>query len=82
MMFGDDAAINSTENTQPAIFLSSAAVYDALAEKGFAPQSMIGHSLGEYTALYCAGILPFEEAFRLILLRSSLMKKAADETKG
>ena len=82
MMFGNDPALNSTENTQPAIFLSSAAVYAALAEKGFVPDSMIGHSIGEYTALYCAGIISFEEAMKLVLVRSTVMKEAANEKKG
>ena len=82
LMFNGGNALNSTENTQPAIFLSCAALFDALAEKGFNPDMMIGHSVGEYTALYCARILPFDEAFKLILARSSIMKETAVREKG
>ncbi|HEY1406375.1 MAG TPA: acyltransferase domain-containing protein, partial [Spirochaetota bacterium] len=82
MMFGDDAKLNSTENTQVAVFLSTAAIYDDLASKGFAPDMFIGHSVGEYSALYCAGVLSFEAAIKLIINRSAIMKSTADEKKG
>ncbi len=62
LMFGDDPALNSTQNTQPAVFLSSAAICSRLAKEGFAPDYFIGHSVGEYTALFCSGILGFEDA--------------------
>ncbi|HPJ36230.1 MAG TPA: acyltransferase domain-containing protein, partial [Spirochaetota bacterium] len=42
----------------------------------------IGHSLGECTALYCAGLLGFDETMRLVLKRSSLMKEASEKTAG
>ncbi|CCK81789.1 type I polyketide synthase [Desulfobacula toluolica] len=73
MMFGTDDAINSTQNTQPAVFLSSAAVYSRLSQEGFSPDYFIGHSVGEYTALFCSGMLGFEDAMRLIIKRSDLM---------
>jgi acyl transferase domain-containing protein/NAD(P)H-dependent flavin oxidoreductase YrpB (nitropropane dioxygenase family)/acyl carrier protein/NAD(P)-dependent dehydrogenase (short-subunit alcohol dehydrogenase family) len=82
LMFGDDPAINSTENTQPAVFLSSAAVFNVLSSVGFNPRYYIGHSLGECTALYCSGILGFEDTMKLVLKRSSLMKESADKTPG
>ncbi len=73
MMFGTDDALNSTQNTQPAVFLSSAAVYSRLSQEGFSPDYFIGHSVGEYTALFCSGMLGFEDAMRLIIKRSDLM---------
>ena len=59
MMFGEDDRLNLTENTQPAVFLSSAALFDRLHAKGFEPDCFIGHSVGEYTALFCSGDAKF-----------------------
>lgn len=73
MMFGQDDALNSTQNTQPAVFLSSAAIYSRLSQQGFSPDFFIGHSVGEYTALFCNGMLTFEETMKLIIKRSDLM---------
>ncbi|MEH0020268.1 MAG: beta-ketoacyl synthase N-terminal-like domain-containing protein [Desulfobacter sp.] len=73
LMFGEDDALNSTQNTQPAVFLSSAAICNRLSVEGFSPDYFIGHSVGEYTALFCSGILGFEDAMRLIIKRSDLM---------
>ena len=82
IMFTKDERLNLTENTQPAVFLSSAAIYRYLADKGFSPDFFIGHSVGEYTALYCAGILDFDTAMQLIIKRADLMKTAAEASAG
>ncbi|MBU2630188.1 MAG: acyltransferase domain-containing protein, partial [Proteobacteria bacterium] len=82
MMFGTDDAINSTQNTQPAVFLSSAAIYSRLAQEGFSPDYFIGHSVGEYTALFCSGMLSFDDAMRLIIKRSDLMHEATLKVPG
>ena len=82
MMFGADDTIHSTQNTQPAVFLSSAAVYSRLAQEGFSPDYYIGHSVGEYTALFCSGMLSFDDAMRLIIKRSDLMYEATLKTPG
>ncbi|MFH2058239.1 MAG: beta-ketoacyl synthase N-terminal-like domain-containing protein [Pseudomonadota bacterium] len=82
MMFGSDDAINSTQNTQPAVFLSSAAVFSRLSRDGFSPDYFIGHSVGEYTALFCSGILGFDDAMRLIIKRSDLMYEATVKVPG
>jgi len=82
MMFGSDDAINSTQNTQPAVFLSSAALYYRLSREGFSPDYFIGHSVGEYTALFCSGILGFDDAMRLIIKRSDLMFEATLKVPG
>ncbi len=82
MMFATDDAINSTQNTQAAVFLSSAAVYSRLAQEGFSPDYFIGHSVGEYTALFCSGMLGFDDAMRLIIKRSDLMYEATLSVPG
>jgi len=82
MMFGTNDAINSTQNTQPAVFLSSAAIFSRLSREGFSPDYFIGHSVGEYTALFCTGLLGFEDAMRLIIKRSDLMHEATLKVPG
>ncbi len=82
MMFGADEAIHSTQNTQPAVFLSSAAIYSRLAQEGFSPDYYIGHSVGEYTALFCSGMLSFADTMRLVIKRSDLMYEATLKVPG
>jgi len=82
MMFGTNETIHSTQNTQPAVFLSSAAVYSRLAREGFSPDYYIGHSVGEYTALFCSGMLSFADAMRLVIKRSDLMYEATLKVPG
>ena len=77
---GPEEELKQTKNTQPAIFLHS---YAALCLSGNKDASMAaGHSLGEYTALVCAGALEFEDALRLVRLRGELMQKAGELNKG
>jgi acyl transferase domain-containing protein/NAD(P)H-dependent flavin oxidoreductase YrpB (nitropropane dioxygenase family)/acyl carrier protein/NAD(P)-dependent dehydrogenase (short-subunit alcohol dehydrogenase family) len=82
MMFEADDRLNSTQNTQPAVFLSSAAICSRLAMEGFSPDYFIGHSVGEYTALFCSGMLGFEDAMRLIIKRSDLMYESTLKNPG
>ncbi len=82
LMFGEDESLNSTQNTQAAVFLSSAAVCSRLALEGFSPDYFIGHSVGEYTALFCSGILGFEDAMRLVIKRSDLMHESTLKVPG
>ncbi|VFQ43910.1 type I polyketide synthase [Desulfoluna butyratoxydans] len=82
MFAEEDARIHSTDFTQPAVFLATAAVFDLLSEAGFDTDYHIGHSVGEYSALYTSGILSFDDAFRLVMKRSELMKKADQNTPG
>ncbi|PID78334.1 MAG: polyketide synthase, partial [Deltaproteobacteria bacterium] len=76
IMFGKKTGLNSTENTQPAVFTASSALFEYIKSKGFYPQYFIGHSIGEYSALYASGVLDFENAMKLLLKRSELMKEA------
>ena len=57
----DDVILNQTENAQIALFVLNYALFK-LVETQFSIQALAGHSLGEYVALACAGILSFEDA--------------------
>jgi [acyl-carrier-protein] S-malonyltransferase len=83
MAEGPAEALNQTINTQPAMLAAGVAVYRLwLAEGGAAPALMAGHSLGEYTALTCAGALDFADAIRLVRLRAEAMQSAVPEGVG
>ena len=71
-----DEDLNNTKNTQICLFLVESVLLDALKENGFNPNYVAGHSLGEITALYCAGVLSFEDSVLLIQERSRLMANA------
>lgn len=80
---GPTEALNQTVNTQPAMLAAGVAVYRLwLARGGAAPSLMAGHSLGEYTALVCAGALDFADAIRLVRLRAEAMQSAVPEGVG
>jgi [acyl-carrier-protein] S-malonyltransferase len=68
--------LNDTRNTQICLFLVESILLDALKEKGFKPNYVAGHSLGEITALYCADVFSFEDCVSLIKERSQLMVNA------
>ncbi|MBN2588808.1 MAG: ACP S-malonyltransferase [Sedimentisphaerales bacterium] len=78
--------LNSTAVSQPAIFTTSAAILEVLKselpESDVKPDITAGLSLGEYTALYAAGILSFEDALRLVQKRGQAMQAAADANGG
>ena len=77
MMFnGPEEELNNTKNTQPAIYTVSAAVGAVLKEKGLKAAAAAGHSLGEYSALYAAGVLSFEDGLKLVRKRGELMDEA------
>ena len=71
--------LNNTKNTQICLFLVESILSDSLKENGFQPTYIAGHSLGEITALYCSGVLSFDDCVSLIKVRSTLM---ADASKG
>ena len=70
--------LNNTKNTQICLFLVESILLDSLKDNGFRPSYIAGHSLGEITALYCAGVLSFEDCVSLIKVRSQLMADAAN----
>src|SRR5688572_8472532 len=63
---GPEEQLKLTENTQPAILTTSAAIFRILEEKGVRPDFTAGHSLGEYSALVAAGALKLGEAAALV----------------
>jgi len=72
-----------TENTQPAIFTVSVAAFRVLAaETGVRPACAAGHSLGEYSALVAAGVLPLREAVRVLRSRGKYMQEAVPVGEG
>ena len=83
---GPDDKLNLTENTQPAIFLISYSIFEVIKNefkinlneaKYFA-----GHSLGEYTALTCSGVLSFENTIKILKLRGKAMQEAVPKGEG
>lgn len=74
---GPEEVLKETQNTQPAILTTSIAALEALKSKlSIKPSYVAGHSLGEYGALYEAGVLDFETALKLISKRAELMSEA------
>lgn len=79
---GPEEDLRKTDNTQPAVFLVSMVVLDVLRANGVEPQAAAGHSLGEYSALVCAGALDFGDALRLVRRRGELMAGVNERTPG
>ncbi|MHB8106761.1 MAG: ACP S-malonyltransferase [Candidatus Cryosericum sp.] len=79
---GDEAALTRTENTQPALFVTEMAWVKALANKGVSCDVAAGHSLGEFSALCCAGVFTFEDGIRLVRQRGEIMARAVSGSAG
>ncbi|WP_420787257.1 ACP S-malonyltransferase [Shewanella chilikensis] len=80
---GPAETLNETDKTQPALLSASVALYRAWQAAGkAAPRVMAGHSLGEYSALVCAGVLKFTDAVKLVELRGQLMQQAVPAGTG
>jgi malonyl CoA-acyl carrier protein transacylase len=81
---GPDEALRETERQQPAIFVTSLAIFEAARSAGALPDAVFaaGHSLGEYTALVAAGALDFEDGLRLVRTRGRLMQEAGAANPG
>ena len=80
---GEQEALNMTETTQPVLLASSVALWRAWrAAGGAVPARMAGHSLGEFSALVCAGSLAFPDAVRLVRERGAAMQSAVPVGEG
>ncbi len=80
---GPDTALNETHRTQPALLTASVAVYRVWLEQGGAtPAYLAGHSLGEYSALVCAGVLTLSDAVKLVEKRGQYMQLAVPAGTG
>ncbi|MBM3630511.1 MAG: ACP S-malonyltransferase, partial [Alphaproteobacteria bacterium] len=83
---GPKTELDLTINTQPAIFLISYAIF-SVAQKEFniklnKAKYFAGHSLGEYSALSCAGYLDFSETLKILRIRGDAMQNAIPEGEG
>ncbi len=79
---GPEEALKLTQNTQPAILTVSVAILRIMEERKFRPDYVAGHSLGEYTALVCAGALTLGEAVQVVRKRGQYMQEAVPVGKG
>lgn len=80
---GPEDQLNSTDVTQPAMLAAGVACWRVWqAQHGATPVLMAGHSLGEYTALVCAGSLQFNDAIKLVAARGKYMQDAVPKGTG
>jgi [acyl-carrier-protein] S-malonyltransferase len=80
---GPEESLNSTERTQPAMLAAGVAVFRVWrAHGGPLPGQMAGHSLGEFTALVCAGALDFRTAIDVVRFRGQAMQSAVPLGRG
>jgi len=80
MFNGPEDSLKQTDITQPAIFLHSVVLASLI--RTVSPDMVAGHSLGEYSALVCAGSIQFYDAVKLVRLRGSAMLQAGMEKPG
>ncbi|WP_088891156.1 ACP S-malonyltransferase [Leptolyngbya ohadii] len=69
--------LSKTLYTQPCLYVIEAILADLMRDRGLTPDAVAGHSLGEYGALYAAGVFEFESGLRLVKKRSELMEQAS-----
>ena len=83
---GPKELLNETENTQPAIFLVSYAIYTVIKnETSFdidQANFFAGHSLGEYSALACSNVISFKDTIKLLKIRGNAMQNAVPKNEG
>lgn len=81
---GPASALDQTENTQPALLAGGVAVHRILMQRfpELSKALLAGHSLGEYTALVCAGALSFADAIQLVAARGRFMQAAVPSGTG
>ena len=80
---GEQEALNLTETTQPVLLTASVALWRAwLDQNGPRPVMMAGHSLGEFSAMVCAGALDFADAVQLVRQRGAFMQTAVPVGEG
>jgi len=80
---GSAEELSQTHITQPALLTTSVALWRiAAAKESFQPTLVAGHSLGEYSALVCAGVIKFKDAIALVELRGQLMQQAVPQGIG
>lgn len=75
---GEIETLSQTQYTQPCLYVVECVLVDLLKAAGHQPDAVAGHSLGEYVALYAAGVFEFETGLKLVQRRSLLMSQASD----
>jgi len=79
---GPEEILKQTQNTQPALFLVESVICDLLKQSGLFPSHTLGHSLGEYSALYASEVFDFATGIDLVAKRGELMAWAGEKSKG
>ena len=79
MWESDAAELSRSDNSQIAITTASIAIMAALKDKGIEPAAAMGFSLGEFPALYAAGVLSFESVIKVVRQRGLIMQKVCEE---
>ena len=74
----EDDKISNTLYTQPCLYTVESILADLLRARGLQPDLVAGHSLGEYVALYAAGVYEFEAGLRLVQRRAELMAETSE----
>jgi [acyl-carrier-protein] S-malonyltransferase len=82
LLTGSDEDVVRTDRAQIATFALSIVGYYDLIERGIRPRYLLGHSLGEFSALVASGLLSIEDGARLIGVRGAAMARAAAATEG
>lgn len=75
----DAAELSRSDNSQIAITAASLALMTALKDKNIEPSAAMGFSLGEFPALYAAGVLSFEDVVKVVRKRGLIMQKVCEE---
>jgi len=76
IFYGPKEKLKQTQYTQPAIYIVSVILGELLKAKGFSPNAVAGHSLGEYSSLSVANAFDFETGLSLVKIRAENMAKA------
>ncbi len=79
---GPEDVLTLTSNVQAAVTVVNIACLKVMEIHGVKPVATAGHSLGEYSALYAAGVLKLDDVIRLVRLRGQLMQEASEEAPG
>ena len=74
----DEVKLANTRYTQPCLYVVESILVDILKQQGLTPDVVAGHSLGEYVALYAAGVFDFETGLQLVKRRAELMALASE----
>jgi [acyl-carrier-protein] S-malonyltransferase len=74
----DEVKLANTQYTQPCLYVIECILVDQLKQKGLTPAAVAGHSLGEFVALYTAGVFDFETGLQLVKRRAELMAMASE----